>query len=336
MAYNHTTGDGERIFSPVYADVWETNLKNMNGADVKVYIALLMHTTQHDRTWFMSIDEMAEDAGVSRSTAAAAKDRLVDAGLFTQAWRYRNEAGDYHLTDTRPPPRMQGKNVYKVNVKPTFVESENHHDSGDRVRKSESIESENRTLVESENRNPTRAPSPEPPTRAPLMHGSSESETAKPSRNDYPDAFNEFWFAYPKAGRNAKKPAFKAWQKAVKTTDPSVILSGAKRYAADPNRSDAFTKWAQGWLNDGRWEDVQQPARNTAQNGRGGANNAPVGYRPITAQERSILEFEAMKDNYHPMVVEILNSGMIPRNFNMNAGQPGPAVDTNTNLSIGA
>lgn len=164
MAYNHTTGDGERIFSPLYADVWETTLKHLNGSAVKVYIALLMHTTQQNRTWFMSIDEIAEDAGVGRTAAAKGKDKLIEMGLVEQSWRYRDEAGDYHLTDTRPPPRLQGKNVYKVNVKPASVDAGNREVEDNRCQKTDSIDAGKRHLVDAGKRQQTIAPTTQPPT----------------------------------------------------------------------------------------------------------------------------------------------------------------------------
>ena len=78
---------------------------------------------------------------------------------------------------------------------------------------------------------------------------------------DHPsaDRFEEFWEVVPK--KVGKQAAKKAWVKAIKATDPDVIIAGMKQYRDDPNRSDAFTKNPQGWLNDGRWEDDPLPAR---------------------------------------------------------------------------
>lgn len=201
MPYNYTTGDGDRIFAPVFADVWETHLKKMNGSDVKVYVALLLHTTQHDRTWFMSIDELAEDAGVGRDTARLAKDRLVDAGLFHQSWRYKGEAGDYHLTDTRPPPRMQAKNVYKVNVRATGVDDENKPDKASRCRKSASIDAENKQHVDAENKQQTITPTTQPPPEpqgadAPAADAASPSKDSKTEEHPLPQNWqpdNKLW-----------------------------------------------------------------------------------------------------------------------------------------------
>lgn len=280
MAYNHTTGDGERIFSPLYADVWDTTLKHLNGAAVKVYIALLMHTTQQDRTWFMSIDEIAADAGVGRSAASAGKDKLIEVGLIEQSWRYRDEAGDYHLTDTRPPPRMQGKNVYKVNVKPRATGSENqNHEGGHRVRKSDSIGSENQTLVGSENQTQTITPTPEPPTEplSPLtpQGGTTGGELdviesipvpEKPTgRIKYPPEFNALWDAYPKR-TGSKKRAYAQYQKAVKRVSYEELRTAIHALSEWVRRNHKDPKYvvdAERWFRDDRWDDelIDEQAR---------------------------------------------------------------------------
>ena len=71
--------------------------------------------------------------------------------------------------------------------------------------------------------------------------------------------FEEFWKIYPlKVG---KKPAQVAFDKAIKTTALEVILSGAKRYADDPNRHPTYTAHPTTWLNQERWGDAPLPAR---------------------------------------------------------------------------
>lgn len=72
-------------------------------------------------------------------------------------------------------------------------------------------------------------------------------------------AFDEFWSVYPR--KAAKASAQRAFMKAVKTVEPEVIIAGACRYAADPNREDEFTAHAATWLNAGRWEDEPLPSR---------------------------------------------------------------------------
>ena len=96
--------------------------------------------------------------------------------------------------------------------------------------------------------------------------------------NDPPNetpAFDLFWSAYPiKVGKQAAR---KAWEKAIKAEKPDVIIQGAERYAADPNRHPSFTAHAATWLNAGRWAD------------------APLPERIKTAEEKRAEEFEASR-----------------------------------------
>jgi hypothetical protein len=70
--------------------------------------------------------------------------------------------------------------------------------------------------------------------------------------------FDRFWAVYPKkAGKPAAK---KAWAKAIKREKPEVIIAAAKRYSAwlssaQPGEFRPHVKYAQGWLNDGRWDE---------------------------------------------------------------------------------
>lgn len=71
--------------------------------------------------------------------------------------------------------------------------------------------------------------------------------------------FDQFWAVYPR--KAAKQAAFAAFKKACQREEPLTIIAGARRYADDPNREDAFTAHAATWLNQGRWEDDPLPAR---------------------------------------------------------------------------
>lgn len=73
------------------------------------------------------------------------------------------------------------------------------------------------------------------------------------------EAFGRFWETYPR--RVGKKAAAAAFGRAVKRSDAETIVAGAARYAADPNREDAFTAHPTTWLNRDGWEDAPLPAR---------------------------------------------------------------------------
>jgi len=78
---------------------------------------------------------------------------------------------------------------------------------------------------------------------------------------DLDPRFTEFWDVYPR--KSAKGAARRAWSKAAATTDPTVIIAGAARYAADPNREDTYTAHPATWLNGERWLDEPLPARDS-------------------------------------------------------------------------
>lgn len=81
------------------------------------------------------------------------------------------------------------------------------------------------------------------------------------------ETFAEFWAAYPR--KTGKGAAEKAWAKAVKALDPTVVIDGARRYAEIRRGQDPqFTPHPATWLNAKRWEDEpEQPPLRLVSNG---------------------------------------------------------------------
>lgn len=71
--------------------------------------------------------------------------------------------------------------------------------------------------------------------------------------------FEDFYAVYPL--HRERRDAARAWDKAVKRADPDVIIAGARRYAADPNRVAGYTRYPATWLNGDGWEDDPLPSR---------------------------------------------------------------------------
>jgi hypothetical protein len=71
--------------------------------------------------------------------------------------------------------------------------------------------------------------------------------------------FDEFWKVYPL--KRDKNVARRAFVKALKEVELATIVEGARRYANDPNRSEAFTKYPATWLHAGSWADGPLPER---------------------------------------------------------------------------
>ena len=80
-----------------------------------------------------------------------------------------------------------------------------------------------------------------------------------PSEPSKETPFDLFWKVYPlKVGKAAAK---KAWDKAITQEDRDNIITGALKYAQDPNRHPSYTAHASTWLNAGRWADDPLPPR---------------------------------------------------------------------------
>lgn len=78
--------------------------------------------------------------------------------------------------------------------------------------------------------------------------------------------FEDFYAVYPRH----KEPlaAKRAWEKAIKHTDPSHIMAGALRYAKDPNLPEKqYVPYPASWLNGGCWDDDPEPVRVSANRG---------------------------------------------------------------------
>jgi hypothetical protein len=81
--------------------------------------------------------------------------------------------------------------------------------------------------------------------------------SARKRADDYDDpAFGEFWGVYPL--KKDMRAAWKAWQAALRRgADPAAITAAAKRYAEDPARSRAYTKYPATWLNAESYADEE-------------------------------------------------------------------------------
>lgn len=95
----------------------------------------------------------------------------------------------------------------------------------------------------------------------------TDTEVLQKSLSDDPDirsAFVEFWSIYPR--RTGKRGAESEFTRAVKRSSVDAVLTGAKRYRDDPNRSDEFTKHPSTWLHNDCWGDDPLPGRASVRN----------------------------------------------------------------------
>ena len=82
------------------------------------------------------------------------------------------------------------------------------------------------------------------------------------------ERFSEFWIAYPR--KSGKGKAEQSWAKAVKDTDPDVIIAAlAAQGPLVGAREEQFVPYPATWLNQRRWEDEIT------------ADGMPAGERPL-------------------------------------------------------
>ncbi len=92
-------------------------------------------------------------------------------------------------------------------------------------------------------------------------------------------AFDEFWTEYPR--KEGKKAARQKFAVAIRHTKAQIIIDGAARLAADPNRETAFTPHAKTWLHNDGWTDPPLPPRQP-----NGGRQTAAQRKMQTAQER--------------------------------------------------
>lgn len=204
---------------------------------------LLIHLAMADfandaGAFYASQPVLAEKARVSVEYVRQAVERMVADGLLvvTRKGTRRGRATEYLLTPL--PPKLVGGSADPVPDSPPNQVGEDPP-----------------TLTDSP---PNSAPSQ--PSYTTVL-GEEQSGAAAPALARYVElneAFAAFWAAYPR--RVGRQAARKAWQRAVATVSPEVILEAARRFAADPNRSPLYTPHPTTWLNQGRWDDDPLPS----------------------------------------------------------------------------
>lgn len=208
-----------------------------------VLLVIADHASDDGTEAWPSQATIASKASISIRTVQRAVNSLVEAKYL---WMEKGAGGSANCREDRRPHK------YTINIKRLRGDTESaRQERGD-------IESENgATLATSTGR-----------LSRPMNHPN------KPSNETSVD-FDSFWKQYPiKVGKQA---ALKAWEKAIRSEKPDVIIQGAVRYASDPNRHPSFTAHASTWLNAGRW------------------NDAPLPPRILTAEEKRNAEIDAAK-----------------------------------------
>ena len=89
--------------------------------------------------------------------------------------------------------------------------------------------------------------------------GEQGSRGAETSALVVPDLFDAFWSLWPR--KEGKADAVKAWAKAIRKIDQTLLLELARTYVQHPNRpAKQFVPHGATWLNGERWNDGEPTA----------------------------------------------------------------------------
>jgi len=201
---------------------------------------------------YPSVRRIASRANMAERSVQACLARLERAGVIT---RSINAAPDARIPGNRRPNLyvITGLGVSSEDI-PDGVSSDNTPDLPGVSSAARRGVVSRAPGVSSDNTQTTIEPLEEPPgleTHA----ADAAADVVLPGLS----GFDAFWSAYPR--RDDKRRAQRAWETAIRRAPPEVIIEGAWRYAADPNRVPKFTKQPATWLNADAWLNGPLPSR---------------------------------------------------------------------------
>ncbi len=228
---------------------WVLFHPELSALAVRLYLALRRHADAKGDC-FPSRQRLAKLLGVSVPTLDRARKQLVSVGAVSM--KQRRATDDRWLTT-----------LYRVHWHPsneTFLapwkESFQAGNETDALTQTHlTTQTQDQDLDQPTSSGPVESVGSSvalPPARVPPQ-GQSPRRVAPGT------GFDEFWQAYPR--KVGKRAAREAYAQATREAAPAVILAGAQRYAADPNREAQFTPHPTTWLRQGRWDDDPLPPR---------------------------------------------------------------------------
>ncbi len=211
---------------------------------------------------YPSLKRLAFECGVkSTHTIIKGINELVDRGYITKETRHLENGGStsnryyvtpYAVDDDEAKTARRGRKDY------TPTTQNVHAPSAKSAHKEEPSEEEpfkeNQLSIPL---TPQGGMSDSPIIDIPINQPTEPTYT--PTADEYSQSFENWWAVYPK--HEAKRTAYRAYKAARKRTTDMVLLAGAQKYAADPNREAAYTKNASTWLNGDCWNDKPLPPR---------------------------------------------------------------------------
>jgi DNA-binding transcriptional ArsR family regulator len=288
-----------RRYTAYEAQVWARKQRFAGDTAGKIVLMVLSDYADEWGTCYPGVELIAEDAELSKSTVLRRLKALAEAGLVVVE-RRANQRGHrtsnrYHLQidvkvtaeqwveavqrvkarldgNLEPEEEVQGVNVTPGSEAPPKCQPER-----------ESKVSPGDTGTTRGTTSSTPYPHEQPvgdPRYGAVLHNATASEQQQGSQavlslvvDSAPSApptgpqiaFSEFWAVYPR--KTSKIAAERAWAKAVRTTNPAVIIAAVPAAIAQwkrENRPADKIPYPATWLNNGSWQDeiptVQQVA----------------------------------------------------------------------------
>ena len=207
----------------VMSEVWTTGLPT---TEKMVLLAIADHASDDGTNAYPSQATIASKASISIRTVQRCVNNLVKAKYLTM---HKHAGGSANCREDRRP------HLYTIHL--------------DRLRGDN---------VTTRRRGDTEDTNGATSTTDTGRQSRPKNRTNKPSL-ETSEQFDLFWKIYPL--KVAKKTAIVAFEKALQSAPLEEILSGAKRYAGDPNRHPSYTAHPTTWLNQERWGDDPLPPR---------------------------------------------------------------------------
>jgi DNA-binding transcriptional regulator YhcF (GntR family) len=222
-----------------------------------VLMALSSRANEKGECW-PSLDTIAQDAKVSKSTVQRVIPQLIEYGYISKEKRTKRGM------TIAPKYRMLFDKTGAASEKPSDVEGSqsdhpgySHRPRGVVSQTMGGSQSDHRSIEREVDKGSIER-EVEPPISP--KGGDTEKPTRKTSkRYEYSDEFETFWNIYPR--KDSKRRALTAFNNALKRATLEELCAGAARYANDPNRVAQYTKHAATWLNGDCWLDEPLPAR---------------------------------------------------------------------------
>lgn len=200
-----------------------------------------------------------DDHQTSRERAEATRAVRAEAGRRGGKSTSRRRVTERSSTgDATPEKQSDDLTIIPVTSDDEQIAKQNQA-NGSKVKQEEEEEEEKQLLP----------PYPQTGTQTALLEAPSPAPSRKRSgASVYPDAFEEFWSAWPKAG-DSKAATLKAWTKATRGTSrlgarvaAPDLLEAVRSFAEDPNiPPNTYIRSASRWLNEDGWTDGPLPAR---------------------------------------------------------------------------